>query len=418
MNAEKLFKQVTRDKRKLAVIALGFIMVMNWGRISASLSTVGYVSGYQGLSAEFNSVYFKGYWYTASTTGPNSNYLVGKPAVAQTASAAEFFDHINLDPDYSSSYLPNLCASQSPICVDTDYGTKTYGPWSVKTGESTQTVTNWTGSYQVTTETYKEYQIVRYRCEWSVNLWLNGASDEATMDGNAHTWQDAEIWVKLTPQSFVYFADNPDKVYFAPAKIQLADAEWWSLDQTQTKSENPSIASYQDVFPEAKGEALGIFYSRGGSQVDIESETLSYQGEHLDPSIFRSEYWVRISLGTFRPHSWWNDVLHLTGYSYEFPSVKLDFEVFVFVVGEWTVQLEEGETVSLTNHDPQVVNTSMFQFLWDWAGMVNSWLGNPFNLAGLGAFGIAAVAVVTVVVLTYFFGTAWIKRLLGRGRKQ
>jgi len=398
MNAEKLFKQATRDKRKLFVIVLGVLIILNWNRISTSFS-IGYISGFQGLQPEFNSVYFKGYWYTASTRGPNENYRIG--GVSQTASAAEFFDHINLDPDESDRYLPNLHVQQNYIALDEDYGKVTYGPWSVKTGESTETVTNATGTYQVTTETYIQFQMDKYRCEWQFNVYLDGTWGEATLDPIAHKWLDTEIWVKLVPKAWVYFADNPDQVFFAPAKIQCSSLEWG----------DSSITQYQSIEP-TTGSSLGIFYARGGSdEAASDSDLLSYQGVSLDPDIFRSEYWVRISLNQFQPYAW--------GYlgqvqGQKFPSVTLTFTVYIFVVGEWTVKLTKGETVSLTPHETQT-------FL-DWlSSLVDAWntfWSNPFNLAGLGAFGITAIAVVAVIVLVFFFGTGWLKRLLWRERRQ
>jgi len=153
----------------------------------------------------------------------------------------------------------------------------------------------------------------------------------------------------------------------------------------------------------------------------LEEATLSYQGALLDPSIFRSEYWTYVSLQVFRPYSYWNDMLHVTGWSYEFPSVKLDFEVYVFCVGEWTIKLATDEVVPLDTHDPQVVQTSPFQGLFDWfAGVgatLSSWLGNPFTQVGFGIFGLVAIAIVGLLAVYYFKGTNLLDKLFRRKKE-
>jgi len=364
---------------------------------------IGYITGYQGLQAEFDSVFVKNYWYDSTHKGPNSNYNNFE------ASATEFFDHINLDPDEATTYLPNLGASQTPVSVDLGYGTTVY-QWAVKVTEEVVEGSNATHTWTTTIETFKEFQMIRYKCDWSVNLWLTGDYNEATMTGEAHVWRDAQIWIRLVPQDFVYFEDNPDQVFFSPAKIQLSSIEWWSTDNAGKEDHTSNIAQYQDLFPEARGETLGIFYSRGGADTDLEQTILNFEGILLDPQVFREEYWVRLDLQMFRPFSWWSP--YPISWSYEFPSVKLDFEVFVFVVGEWTVQLSSDETLELEPHQPQIVEFNFLGPLLNWINGVVSWFGNPFNLAGLGGTAIA-------IVVLFFFAlilirAPWIlKRLFG-----
>lgn len=380
----------------LLLIVLTVPLVAHYIRMS-----IFYMVATQGIQPDLNSIQFKGYWYDHYNKGPNENYIdpyTSKPAVA---SALNLHDRVNFDADYDGHALPNIQVSMVPITVDRDVSPLTYGPWRIKIGETQVTAENGT---ERTLEVYKEFEVKRFKCDWAMNIWLTGKDAEITPDKESSSYYDVNIWIKLIPQRFGYFVDNPDQVYFAPCLVQLSqNAEWVITDENGMPKEYPGIGGVQDLTPEAAGETMGIFYARGGADVDLdESKVLSYQGAMLDPAIFRDEYWVYLSLNTFKPQSYWDpwglkNVIRL-------PSVQLNFLVYVFVVGEWTVKMYSDEIVALEPHQTEWRRGSMEWFLIG----LGEWWENPFNkLLVFGTLFIILIVVLAVTgVLPVLFGVA------------
>ena len=395
-----------KNNRWAVVLLVAILLVGSVGAVK--LLSVGYLTGYQGLEMRFNSIYYKGYWYTDTNPGPNPNYQNYEASVCEIR-----IDRVNFDPDETKKHRANLRTSQQPVLVDTTVDPKTYGPWRIKVDEETKLVpkSNETHSWteQVTTEVYKEYQIERYRCEWRVNLWLDGPQDEGKPGATQH-YYDLQLWIKVIPQSFVYFVDNPDEVYFSPSYIGLdQDVTWRSGEHDPNDGEkDPDMAARCDLFPEAEGETCAIFYARGAEEVDLEGTILSYQGAQLDPAIFRDEYWIRIGVDRFLPRSVWE--LGGLDWSWKYPSALMVFKVYVFVVGEWTVKLEKGEVKDLKSHQAGYGSTT------DIPGILGSILSgilyNPFTWIIIAIIVIALLSIFAPGVL---FG---LMTLLTRRRKR
>ena len=369
------------SKRALAAFLLMllavFVLFTFKGR---ELSTgTGYLVGTQGLQAEFHSVWYNGAWWSSTEQPQGVN-----------PSSASFGYTMVFDPDAAASFKPDLCASQQPITVKDDQPREYTWQYKVESGK---TLANGT-----IVDVYKQFTLFRYKCEWAVNVWLSGTEAEAlgrerVVVGDREldpTYSDAAIWLKLTPRSFVYFLDNPDQVYFAPCYVGLAkDVEWIGTDKNGQKILNDGdIEKTEDIIPEAQGETLGIYYQRGGGSVVTEDTFLQYQGTRLDPEIFRDQYWIRFSLIQFKPYNWWD-----LGFwhNWKFPSAHLDFLVYVFVVGEWTVMLKTGEVPQLEPHTPVSGGENPFQWIIDW-------FANPWNQ--LWTLLIIAVVVIVVVSVT------------------
>jgi hypothetical protein len=371
-----------QTKNLLAILLIfGVILFLLFSPFGPKLST-GIITGFQGLEMSFNSIFWKNYWYDASNKGPNPNYN------NKVCSANSFFDHVNFDPDEETDLLPNLHASMQPVTVDTSVAPVVYGPWRIKVGTDQQQITNSSGTFTINYDVYKEFQMNRYKCDWRVDFWLDGAYNEYYPSTSRH-YYDLQLWVKVLPRSFVYFQDNPDQVYFAPAYIGLDEKAFWGYYDPGSKKfeEDSAMGGFQDIFPEAEGEVMGIFYNKGGVEDISESKLLKYQGFALDPEIFREEYWIRFSFNTFKPVSWFGT---LCDWYTHFPSVTLKFRVYVFVVGEWTVKLKTGEVKELQSHQTEYAPTG-----WEWIGWLGNWFSNPVNQLWL--FFIIIVIVIVVV---------------------
>jgi len=376
MNINKLLQ----NKKVLLLLLIAVLLATSGG----TMLSIGIITGYQGLQAEFYGVYFKDHLYTQGN--------INNPNVAFTPSAFEVFDHLNFDPDGAGTGRPNLKMSMQPITVDTNWPPKTYGPWQIKVNEGVEEDGK---IYDV----YKQFQVDEYRCSWSVNMWCDGPEGEAYQDDN-HWYYDTQIWVKLTPQNFVYYEDNPDQVYFAPAYIGLTeDAVWRSGDNNPNSGAvDYEMAGEMDIFPEAKGEVMGIFYQCRGTEINVHDKVLTYQEKKLDPNIFRDSYWIRFGAERFGAKAW---MAYLVQHHWKYPSANLQFQINVFVVGEWTVKLEAGEIPELEPREPYV---QYKDWLWRLGAMFEGFVNNPLTYVWLIAYVIIIFLAVRVVLKVYSKG--------------
>jgi hypothetical protein len=266
------------------------------------------------------------------------------------ASSHQFNDRLNFDPDASNDGLPNIMGACDPVTVDTTVEPRTW-EWKIQDGTPiVQTVSNSTGNYTVTTTNFREFQMHRFKCDWTVNLWMTGDHLEVYPAGYTH-YNDVEVILRIEPNNFVYFDENPAKYYVAPAYIALAEAPVWSYMTDGVVVRSGEVASYQSIFPGAKGETLGVYYhADGGRDVTVE-KLLSYNGFTLDPKVFRDEYYLRVGLDVWMPVTTWGPFR--PDWFEKLPSVQLNFVVYTFVVGEWQVQMETSEKIEMEPHQPQ-----------------------------------------------------------------
>jgi hypothetical protein len=353
-----------------SIISLPFILSLK------TLST-GYLSGTQGLEAEFNSIYWKNRWWSR-TERPNDVYT---DPIYYNAYSASWGYTMAFNPDGSIGTAPSLDGSQQPMTLQTDTEPKTYS-WQVF--QETKTLANGT-----IVDSYKQFEMFRYKVDWSINVWLSGSETDSWGE-----YTNLELWLKLTPRAFVYFLDNPKQVFFAPAYIGLAeDVKWAGIDSGGNTFQNDAeIARTEDLIPKTQGEVTGIYYLRGAAEEELkESKILSYQGFDLDTQIFRDEYWMRLNLLEFKAIHWYVWGAH----NWKFPSANLHFLVYLFVVGEWEVYFKTGEIPDLKPHQPA-------GWIFNPAAWFESLITNP--LFWLSMFGLGTI--ILIVLLLVFAGPA------------
>jgi len=394
--ADRVRGWASENRRWLVAVALGLILLYVWRSGIIPMSEIGYLTGTQGLQAEFAAVYFNRSWYSA-TEAPNGR-----------ASKLSFGYEMVFDPDDAFDGYPDLCATQQPMLVDAD-AQPTHYSWSVDKG--VVTLPNGTVARK-----YYQFEMWRYRLTWRVNIWLSGTEQESAdwtvfnIITNVPDYGGTQIWIRLVPKNFVYFKDNPDELYIAPAYIGLNAIEYATYDKNKQMIVNdPDAASMIDLIPKARGETLGIYYARGGAPTNLEDRLLSYRGVELDPQVFRNEYWIKIELLRFAPKSWFD---YQIWHNWKYPSVQLEFTVYVFVVGRWTVYLREGEVPSLEPHTPitQTGNpiADFFGGLADWWAR-GGWAVTSLLLVLVGVIAVAALAPGLLAALA--------AGLAGRGRR-
>lgn len=362
----------------IALITLVALFALIKGGVFPLMETPGFLTGAQGLEAQFHSLYWERNWYS-TTECPSGK----KPSMRQFGFTMTF------DPDDQYDGWADLCASQQPFTVDTEVEPKHYA-WTVDKG--TVTLSNGTKVKKV-----YQFEMWRYRMTWAVNIWMSGTEAETcdTTAFNIITWYpnyaDTTLWIKIMPKNYPYFKDNPDQLFLAPAYIGLENIAFAAFDQDKREIKNdPDIQALVDLIPKAPGEALGIYYQRGGTPINLEQRLLAYQGAELDPAIFRNEYWTRITLLNFPVKTWFDwQIWH----KWKFPSVYLKFVVYAFVVGRWTVYLASEEVPQLTPHTPPTWTRDPIS---DFLKAVGDWFGK--NWVWLLLVGLAVIAIIVFVL--------------------
>jgi len=360
----------------LLLIMVIAVLLVARGEIP-KFAEIGYLTGTQGLEAQFHSLFFNNSWCSVTE----------KPSWAKQASSWSFGYSLAFDPDIKDEGWCDLAATQQPFTLDADVEPKHYS-WTVDLGEVT--LSNGTKAKK-----FYNFEMWRYRLTWKINLWLSGTEAEAcdTTYFNIITWEPnyagTKVWIKLVPKTFVYFKENPDQLFFAPAYLGLESCTWAGIDKDgRTIMNDPDMQRSQDLIPKARGETLGIYYQRGGTPVNLEQTLLSYQGLSLDTAIFRNEYWTRIDLLNFKPINWYD---YQIWHNWKYPSVYLEFSAYVFVVGRWTVYLATGEVPQLEPHTPIMVTGNPIA---DFFAGIAAWLSNPIN-----QFWVLLIIIVIVILV-------------------
>lgn len=369
-----------RVNRKTLLAVLALLMALPISELAAAFfgfslwrlhqwraSIRGYQTAFQGLQAEFSAVHWQDAWWSAAETPYG-----WKPSVKQ------FGYELAFDPDQPLDGWCDLYASQQPMVV---------------ADESYQPIVWQAGG--------RQYEIHRVKLKWAVNVWLSGTEAEAGDWGafNIITWEPnyagAQIWIKLTPRAFRYFQDNPEQLYIAPAYIGVEAVEWAGVDQDNRRISNDPDMSQMDIYPKARGEALGIYYARGGVKVNVEEQILRCRGAALDPQVFRGEYWTSLTLINFKPV---NKFEWQIWHRWKYPSVKLELTVLAFVVGVWRMQLREGEVPSLEAHSPAGEWRDWAKPLRDFMAAVGAWWSDPWNKLTLWLL-VAAAALILLALM-------------------
>jgi len=391
MSRQNRMMQGTNKYLTIGILAfLLLIVAVVVGPISmGAISSIGFTQGTQGMNWEFDSVYWQDSWWSRTEHGTAPLIYAARTGLySRTPSALEFGHTLNLNPDDPNKGFPTLAG--------------TFGTFYAYANNSRNDVYTWqipVGKNPSTQETiYRQYQMQRVYCTMSVNVYLAGTGDEAGVDGNVPNYGGAQIWIKMTPNNFAYFRDNPQAVYFAPEYIGLTkDVEIATKGGGGNINKASSlVADAQSLNPQAKGDSFGIYYQRGGDPISFtggSSSLLSYQGQMLDPQIFRNEYWTKISLNTFMAANVWSPFWY--AHDWAFPSTHFELEVYMFVIGQWTVNVKPGETATQNIH-PMVMGSV------DPVANIFAFASNPWVLLII----LAVVFIIAVIVMAIFFPSA------------
>jgi len=244
------------------------------------------------------------------------------------------------------------------------------GAISFAEGQEQKPVKEYRWQFDNDNGTVSVFRMELWKMRWGVNMWT------VTHDWYKNLgYQNVKIWERINLEPIWYFEDQPNQVYFGVAAIECYNITFVSGTQ----------AGLPQVFPASYGELLTIDVPSG--TVPPEQAFYSYQGQRLNPDLFRPYVNTHISLDQFGPVIQRN-ILGII-YGGEDCSVRWLFNVYIFVVGEWVVLPETAGDIG--THEAR-------SNLWSFLGLggLLDWLTNPFVQFWLW---LTIVAIIIIIIL-------------------
>jgi len=227
-------------------------------------------------------------------------------------------------------------------------------------------------------------------------------------------WNDGEIWFATGATVWNVATQDPDfkgtgHVWAAPLYARVDHVEYpRAKDEGDFTGET---SQYIWLTPEPyAGRQVTLFSSPGyGSIIDIIgntdpdttrlNETLAYNwgGVSPDTRMRQTGYFV------FEPTDFGCESWYDPPWAFHAKAAKIQYtiKIYYLIIGDFIYthdEYEEWVMGGAKHTDPQGSG-------WpDWIDALASALGNPWTWLGIGTWGLLAVAIVTGVVLIYFFG--------------
>lgn len=167
------------------------------------------------ISSSFTGLSITGLGFNQGTQGFNFNF-----ATVQNPSGSE--TNVNTQAiDYEAGGGPTIGGSIGPFTVDSSITNNKVYTWELQNG---------------TTE--DQYQANLVECHMSFDIFESGTGSQAGPANNPSTpigkinsildsptnYNGYNIWIKITPQSAIPFANNPNEFFIAPAYIGLTSS--------------------------------------------------------------------------------------------------------------------------------------------------------------------------------------------------
>jgi len=376
----------------IIIAILGLSFLASGSQLAQVTGPTGFNQGTQGLDFTWAGVLYNNQLWSAGHYPPGS----GTTSPTTFGGASLSFSPGNQGNAANGPALCGQVGAWTPTSTTPDQTI----PWNI-------TQVNADGSKTVT-----QVEMYRYPFHVAVDVYLAGTYQEAVGGAVAldePSWANSQVWLKIEPQNFVYFQNAPSEFAIAPALIQCNGITWGSANAPTTPDTNGdnllkypanSVISNFESIGVSNGAVQTIYYNLNGAPVQnmSESNILSIQGQPLDPSIFRNSYYMKIDLSTWEAKINWAP-LNFYIMSAEYPSVKLDFTGYVYVIGQWVTYFKPSEVVTLQPHPPQiVVNTGNA-----WINQILDAFSGLAALLSLGTSSLTWLIIIVVLVLAVIY---------------
>ena len=359
-------------KKQWVVLLLGLVLLALIA--TGQLPLLSIVTNYQGPQPLFYSVRYNGKTYDDMRPAPGGSRF---DTMLYFDPDSQYSGMGNLVGEETGMFIPSVSRDLPPSWVPRSW----YSGWymmqnPVKTYE-------WKLPGPDGSITY--YKMEEWVMEWFVSIKYTWDSDDEAYHGwwpnaEATRYHNVEVWFKIGLQPIWYFK-GANETYFGIAKIVLKNI--------RIEGMNPSAIS---VAPDSPGSVLPMYLEPYSGQVQPR-DAYYYKGRELNPEVFAHAVYTYIRLDNFGAQiekNWLGQVTKIQG-----DVVTMEFEVHVFVVGEWKVRNTQEVPENYGAH-------AMIVEPWYWYNGLGNWLNNPLSWLALGGIGLIAL----VVILAIFFPEA------------
>ncbi len=366
--------------KALAVLSVSAILFSSY--LVEFANAQGYSSAFEGPKATFYGVEYqppgapsKLRWSSFQT-----------PTFNPPASLHDFLGTLKFDSDGYDSGKPNIYGEMTTIYLPSE----TMGnirPWVPSNWlNQLQYVQNPIGNYtweigekHYGMEAWLCRLYVAFSAEWEGSIEPWGVSGEVPRINSPgapleNEYSNLAVWLEIdTAPTFYYM--NAEATYFAIGKIQLSNPveytghtnQYGGLFGTNVVDPRTTVS----LLPESASSYMYIYDAAWGLNGTRQTQ-YSYQGQDLNPSIFKPKSYIKIDFNKFGIYAGSTIPWSTIGGWVKGDNAVVCFDVTVFTIGEWKVQDVQN--------DPD--NYGRFTRT-DEAGGFLSWLLSPATLSWL-----------------------------------
>ena len=362
-----------RKQHVILAIVLLFAILLFTGRIPIlSLVTD---TNYQGPHPLFYGVEWNGKIWDRDNPGDGNSFdtmLIWDPDQPYSGMG-------NLEGEETAMFLPGI---QNP------YGLPDWVPrqWisSLQYYRNPVNIYEWnigTHYYRMAEYVLEWFVTIRYHADSEDEKFSSGWSPFADQCYTPRRYHNVKVWFQISLVSPAYFK-GANNTFFGIGKIELKNIEIIALDKNKVA-----------VMPDAEGTPLPLYLAPFNKPYNPPSPP-SFEGQELDPNVFTHTVYTYIRLDDFgeqRTLAWANQLDKAEG-----DVVTFQFEVHVFVVGEWIVK--NIDEVPKDYHASPVIND--YWYLGKgWGDTLAGFFSNPLTIFWGTLIGI----IILLVILAVFF---------------
>ena len=323
--------------------------------------------------------------------------------------------NVRYDPDASDRGYPDFYASLSGVSSDQEVVDKQINYWVQDLSSG-----NWT---HIVGSIHQAQFTVAFKAEPSSNAAIPPLMGSGgTTEYEVH-WKSGEIWFATGVTAWNLAIPDPayqgksGHVWGAPLSAYITDKQIAS-DSSPYVYMNPELEVGRQITlfssPGGGGSIVDIIGNTDPATTNYNSTLVLTWGANQSPDTRMKQIGYFMFQPTDFGVNWWYPFPY-TSFSYTTPKAQVTVNIYYLIIGQFIYTNEEyqkwilGQAKKQLNwFDYAVQNWNNF-----WAGAA-AWIANPFNIAGLGLYGLLIVAVIAGVVLIYFFGAPRLKRRKGR----
>lgn len=314
--------------------------VLNIPKPMSSLS-YGYSSGFQGPKAKF----YGAEWTVQGAAVRYPLSLSGMPTPPWGApSLTQFNTVLKFDADGESTGVPNLIGEETSVFIPRE-SLGSIPAWLPTSWLNTMNyIQNPQANYSWTVGDntyYMEQWLLRYyisiSAEWDGSIDLLGGHGEippAQVGITDNSYSNLRLWIEFDTEP-TWYIQGGGTAYFAIGKVQLADTVQYTASDVNGNSVGGARTTVS-VSPESQAALIYLYYNPWG-QGSVQNHNANYYlGNQLNPSLFVNKTYMDINLNKFGIYS--GTTAGGVGFWVKGDTLKMSFDVTVFVIGKWNVQ--------------------------------------------------------------------------------